>query len=301
MLSSERLKGITAFVYTADAGSFTAAALRLNLTSSAVSKSVARLEGRLGVVLFERTTRTLRLSDAGRAYYETCNRVLQELAEAEAVLAQQKPELAGVLRIGAPASYGRLCVMPVLLDFCAQYPQLHPHIGFTDRVVDLIEENIDVAVRIGAPNGWPASLGLRHLGDERLIFCASPGYLARRGTPLLIADLEQHDCIVYSRPDGTVGPWLFASGGGVERHPVRAHLAVGDAESQTAAVLAGLGIAQLGTWLVDRHLHSGALAEVLPAFATDGLPLHLVWPLARQLTPKVDALLRILQAQLRIR
>ncbi|MBN8167576.1 LysR family transcriptional regulator, partial [Burkholderia multivorans] len=139
----------------------------------AVSKSVARLERRLGVVLFERTTRRLVLTDAGRAFYETCTRILAELAEAEAVLAAQQREPVGTVRIALPASFGRLCVVPVLVRFSEQYPDVRPHLLFTDRFVDLAEEGIDLAVRIGGPPGLPPSLGRRFLGRERLIFCAA--------------------------------------------------------------------------------------------------------------------------------
>lgn len=148
---SEHLKGIAPFLATADAGSFTKAAARLHLSSSAVSKSVARLESRLGVILFERSTRRLQLSSAGHAYYATCKRVLQELVDAENVLAEQDGELAGKVRIGVPASYGRMRVMPALIDLCEKYPQLQPSISFSDRFADLFEERIDIAVRIGAP------------------------------------------------------------------------------------------------------------------------------------------------------
>ncbi|MEG1328267.1 MAG: LysR family transcriptional regulator, partial [Janthinobacterium sp.] len=130
---SEHLKGIAPFLATADAGSFTKAAERLHLSSSAVSKSVARLEARLGVILFERSTRRLQLSSAGHAYYATCKRVLQELVDAENVLAEQEGELAGKVRIGVPASYGRMRVMPALIDLCEKYPQLQPSISFSDR------------------------------------------------------------------------------------------------------------------------------------------------------------------------
>ncbi|MGK5017525.1 MULTISPECIES: LysR family transcriptional regulator [unclassified Janthinobacterium] len=300
MFSSEHLKGLTPFLATADAGSFTKAAERLHLSSSAVSKSVARLEERLGVLLFERSTRRLKLSDAGRAYYATCKRVLQELADAEDVLAEHATELAGKVRIGVPASYGRLRVMPALLELCAQYPRLQPSIAFSDRFVDLFEERIDIAVRIGAPGNWPQTLGQMPLGEERLIFCAAPAYLERRGTPVTIADLDGHDCIAYGRGDGTAAPWLFAGEDGVERRAVRPRLTVGDAEAQTAAVLAGLGIAQQATWLVQEHLASGAIVEVLPACATPGLPLSLAWPLARQLTAKTGTLLKELKQRLTI-
>ena len=282
MFSSEHLKGITPFLATADAGSFTRAAERLHLSSSAVSKSVARLEERLGVLLFERSTRRLKLSEAGRAYYATCKRVLQELADAEDVLAEHATELAGKVRIGVPASYGRLRVMPALLELCAQYPKLQPSIAFSDRFVDLFEERIDIAVRIGAPSHWPAALGQMQLGAERLILCAAPAYLARRGTPASIAELERHDCIAYGRGDGSPMPWVFPGdehGGQLEYRVAAPRMTVGDAEARTAAVLAGLGVAQL---------------------ATPGLPLYLAWPLARQLTPKTGTLLQELRQRLTI-
>ena len=301
MFSSDHLKGITPFLYTADLGSFTRAAEHLHLSSSAVSKSVARLEERLGVMLFERSTRRLALSDAGRAYYATCKRVLQELMDAENVLAEQASDLAGKVRIAVPASYGRLRVMPALLQLCGQYPKLQPSIAFNDRFVDLFEERVDIAVRIGMPSNWPAALGQMHLGDEHLIFCAAPSYLSRRGTPHTIADLEQHDCIAYGRSDGTPMTWLFAaSDGQVERRDVTPRMTVGDAEARTAAVLAGLGVAQLATWLVQEHLASGTIVEVLPSYATPGLPLYLAWPLARQLTPKTGILLQELRQRLTI-
>ena len=297
---SEHLKGIAPFLATADAGSFTKAAERLHLSSSAVSKSVARLEARLGVILFERSTRRLQLSSAGHAYYATCKRVLQELVDAENVLAEQEGELAGKVRIGVPASYGRMRVMPALIELCEKYPQLQPSITFSDRFADLFEERIDIAVRIGAPGSWPPTLGQMPLGEERLIFCAAPAYLARRGMPAAVMDLDGHDCIAYGRGDGTPAPWLFAGEDAVERRAVRPRLTVGDAEAQTAAVLAGLGIAQQATWLVQEHLASGAIVEVLPACATPGLPLSLAWPLARQLTAKTGTLLKELKQRLTI-
>ncbi|WP_215405499.1 LysR substrate-binding domain-containing protein [Janthinobacterium sp. JC611] len=300
---SDHLKGIAPFLATADAGSFTKAAERLHLSSSAVSKSVARLEARLGVILFERSTRRLQLSSAGHAYYATCKRVLQELVDAENVLAEQEGELAGKVRIGVPASYGRLRVMPALIDLCEKYPRLQPAIAFSDRFVDLFEERIDIAVRIGAPSHWPAALGQMHLGDERLILCATPAYLARRGTPASIGELEQHDCIAYGRADGSPMPWLFpdgVKGGQLEYRVAAPRMTVGDAEARTAAVLAGLGVAQLATWLVDEHLATGAIVTLMPQLATPGLPLYLAWPLARQLTSKTGTLLQELRQRLTI-
>lgn len=301
MIPSERLKGIEAFVCTVDTGSFTAAGARLNLTNSAVSKGVARLEARLGSRLFERTTRRLTLTDAGAAFYETCVRVLADLADAEAVLAAHRSEIVGRLKVDVPVAFGRMRAMPLLLAFAERHPNLRPSITFTDRKVDLVDEGIDVAIRIGAVDPGADNLGHRHLGDERVIFCAAPVYLDRRGIPATAADLVRFDGILYGRADGSTIGWRLADGGGhVAERPMDARIVLGSAEAQVGAVKAGFGIAQLATWLIKDELASGDLVEILPRSATAGLPLNLVWPRTRQLSPKVNALLEALTAGLRI-
>ena len=295
MVPSERLKNIDAFVTTADAGSFTAAAQRLHLTNSAVGKAVARLETRLGTRLFERTTRRLTLTNAGTAFYQVCVRVLSELEAAEQVIAAERHEPSGRLRIDLPATFGRLKVMPLLLAYAAQYPAVKPHVSFTDRFVDMAEEGIDVAVRIGGEDAWPATLGHRLLGVEHLIFCASPGYLAKHGAPQTIQALDEHHAVTYARADGSSSPWLIASGvRAAQRMAVQGRIVLGNAEAQVAAVLAGGGIAQLATWLVEAELREGRLVQVLPDWAVEGLPLHLVWQRSRELLPKVEVLLNCL-------
>lgn len=301
MVPSERLKGIEAFVSSADAGSFRAAADRLHLTSSAISKSVARLEARVGSRLFERTTRRLTLTDAGAAFYETCVRVLGDLADAEAVLASHRSEVVGRLKVDMPVAFGRMRAMPLLLDFAERHPNVRPNITFTDRVVDIIEEGIDVAIRIGVSEPRPAALGHRYLGTERVIFCAAPAYLERRGEPGTIDAIGDYDCILYGRADGSTIAWRFGGGvDGVEQRTMDGRIVLGSAEAQVEAVKAGFGIAQLATWLIAGELDRGELVEILPEAATDGLPLHLVWPRSRQLIPKVDALLATLTDGLRI-
>ena len=302
MNPSERLKGIDVFVAATDAGSFTAASERLNITSSAVGKAMARLEARLGKRLFDRTTRSLALTDAGAAFYQICVRVLHELASAESVLAAGGLEPSGRLRVDMPATFGRLKVMSLLLQFAQQHPAVRPHLSFTDRFVDVIDEGIDVAVRIGGSDSWPANLGHKYLGKERLMFCAAPGYLARRGTPLSPADLPAHDAVMYGRADGTVSPWLISDGSShVERKALDARFVVGHGEALLAAVVAGCGVAQMATWLADEALQDGRLVPVLEDWRVDGLPLQLVWPLSKQLLPKVDGLVTYLADKLRIR
>lgn len=302
MFSSERLKGIDVFVAVVDAGSFTAAADRLSLTNSAVGKSVARLEERLGVRLFTRTTRKLALTEAGEAFHRTCQSVLGDLEEAEQVLRSEGSQPVGKLRIDLPASYGKLMVMPALFAFLQRHPGVRPQISFTDRFVDLAEDGIDVSVRIGGSDIWPAHLGHRYLGTERRVFCCAPAYLVEHG-PITdtVEGLDDVDALLYRRADGTPSPWLIhPAGQPVEhRHP-HARLEVGSADIVVDAVCRGLGVAQLSTWLIEDHLARGELVEVLPSFSADGLPLYLLWLRSRQLLPKVDALLSHLSERLRI-
>lgn len=293
MFSSERLKGIDVFVCVADLGSFKAAAERLNLTGSAVSKSVARLEARLQARLFERTTRRVALTDAGTAFYRTCTGVLAELEEAELALSAQGSEPRGRVRIDLPAAFGRLHALPAILACVQAHALLMPHITFSDRFIDPVESAIDLFVRIGGPGAWPTGVAHHYLGSQRVVLCAAPAYLQQHGAPLHERDLAQHQCIVYGLNDGLVGPWHFpaAQPGHTERRIMPARMAVGDAEGQVSAVLAGHGIAQLPTWLIKRQLADGSLVEVLPQLATLGLPIHLAWLKSRAAQPKVNTLL----------
>jgi DNA-binding transcriptional LysR family regulator len=299
---SERLKGIDVFVAVAAAGTFTAAVDRLNLTSSAVGKAIARLETRLNTRLFERTTRTLRMTDAGVAFHRICVRVLDELESAERVLMAEAAEPTGRLRVDVPATFGQRKVMELLCDYAKQHPAVQPHITFTDRFVDVVDEGIDVAVRIGGADAWPSNLGHKFLGTERLIFCASPAYVSRRGMPKVLQDLTAHDVVAYGRADGTSSPWWIpTTTGPLERRAIESRIVVGHGEAQLDAVVAGMGIAQLATWLADPYIAEGKLVPILEEHAVDGLPLHLVWPISKQLLPKVDCLLKLLAEKLRIR
>ncbi|HAT2608421.1 TPA: LysR family transcriptional regulator [Kluyvera intermedia] len=291
-MHDQRLKDIVPFVASVEGGSFAAAAERLHVTGSAISKSVSRLEARLGSTLLERTTRRLKLTDAGHAYYQTCIRIMEELAEAESVLAAQRSIPSGRLRLAVPNTYGRLCVMPRLITFCQHHPEIDISMTFSDRFIDLFDEGIDVAVRIGKTAEMPASLGYRQLGREKMVFCASPAYLAREGRPESVEALLQHRAIVYERVDGSSKPWQFVTEDGYpDWRTVPYHMALGDADAQLQAVLGGLGVAQMPTWLIRDALARGELERVLPHMQPDGLALTLVWPRRKQLLPKVDALL----------
>ncbi|PHM39965.1 LysR family transcriptional regulator [Xenorhabdus mauleonii] len=205
------------------------------------------------------------------------------------------------LRLDVPEAFGRLHVLPLLLQFTEQHPHLLPHVSFTDRFVDLQDEGIDVAVRIGGAEYWPASLGHSYLGCERMIFCASPDYLAKRGVPTSINELVSHDSVLYGKADGSTTPWLILNNTGlVERKTMEGRIIVGSGEAKVSAVKAGYGIAQLATWLVRDDIKRGDLVMILPELITDGLPLHLMWPIGRQLLPKVSGILAFLRKELRI-
>lgn len=294
-MSEQRLKDIVPFVACVEEGSFTRAAERLHLTGSAVSKSISRLEARLGSRLLERTTRRLQMTDAGHAYYQTCIRILEELAEAESVLAAHRSIPSGRLRLAVPTTYGRLGVMPLLLPFCQQHPEIELSLAFSDRFVDLFEEGIDVAVRIGNAAEVAASLGSRLLGREKMVFCASPAYLQRHGRPQTKEQLLAQRAILYERVDGSAKPWLFTTADGhPEWRTVSWRMALGDVDAQLQAVCGGLGVAQMPTWLIHEQLRRGELEIILPHLQPDGLALTLVWPRRKQLLPKVDALLAAL-------
>ncbi|WNK50695.1 LysR family transcriptional regulator [Pantoea agglomerans] len=296
-MHDHRLKDILPFVASVECGSFTAAAERLHVTGSAISKSVSRLETRLGSRLLERTTRSLHLTDAGSAYYQTCLRILEDLAEAEAVLAAQRTIPSGRLRLAVPTTYGRLNVMPLLMPFCQQHPELALSLSFSDRFVDLFEEGVDVAVRIGGAPDLPASLGWRNMGREQMQFCASPAYLAREGRPEDEAALLNHRAILYERVDGSTKPWLFTTEDGQPHwREVQYRLALGDVDAQLQAVIAGLGVAQMPSWLIQHAVKQGDLEIILPQLQPEGLTLSVVWPRRKQFLPKVDALLSALTA-----
>lgn len=292
MHPSERLKGLDVFVCVADAGSFTAAAERLHLTASAVGKAIARLEQRLGRRLFHRSTRRMSLTEAGIAFHRTCTAVLAELQAAEVSLRAEDAEPGGRVRIDLPAAFGRLQALPIILGFAQAYPRVRPQVSFSDRFIDPVEDGVDIVVRIGGPRAWSPQLEHRLLGHERHVFCAAPDYLATYGVPATRQALEDHRCIAYGRADGSVSPWRFAgeAAGEVHHHAMPSPLVVGDGEGQVSAALVGCGIVQLPTWLVRSHLEAGALVEVLPQLASQGLPLTLAWMKSRQALPALHVL-----------
>jgi DNA-binding transcriptional LysR family regulator len=282
---NDRLAGIDTFVQAVDAGSFALAAERLGLTRSAVGKTIAKLERRLGARLFQRTTRQQSLTEDGQAYYERCVRALAELDAAEAAFDSGRREPGGRLRVSAPLLFGRVCVAPVLAELAKNYPKLQVEMSFSDRVVDLVEEGFDLAVRIG-PLRDSASLAARRLGSQAMGICASPAYLAQRGTPRSPAEFEGHTAIVYGL-NGSSATWRVRAADGELREPVIAsRLRFDDVQAIADAAVAGHGLAWLPCWLMGPRLASGELVLVTSSRDTVASDVHAVWAQSRYLPSK---------------
>jgi DNA-binding transcriptional LysR family regulator len=280
------LQGIVAFVQTVEAGSFTRAAERMGLSKSAVAKSVARMEQRLGVTLINRTTRRLSLTAEGEGFHESCLKALGELDAAQALLASRRRVPSGRLRVDLPLSFGRRIVAPVLLELGERHPELQLEISFNDRRIDLIEEGVDLAIRMGEL-GEGAGLIARRLFRQRSAICAAPAYLARRGRPICVEDLAMHSCIRFGR-EGRIAVWRLAEpGGGTRILAPAGRLVMGHGEAVLDAALAGQGLAYLPTWLTGEALKRGALEMVLSESAVDDIEVHALWPRTRDLAPKI--------------
>jgi DNA-binding transcriptional LysR family regulator len=285
MVTAESLSGIATFVAVARSASFTEAGELLGISKSAVGKAIARMEERLGVKLFHRTTRRLSLTTDGQAYYAVCAAALDEIGEAESNLGTRLAEPAGRLRVDMPAAFGRRVVLPVLLDIAERYPALELTLTFTDRVIDLIEEGVDLAIRFG-PIEDSSDIIARKLTSHRWVICATPGYLARFGTPRRLDDVAAHRCIVGHRR-GQPLSWHVDEDGAATRFMPPATYQIGDADAMVEATLAGFGLCQMPEALFRRHIEDGHLAVVLEAYTRHRIDVHAVWPRAVHLRPKV--------------
>ncbi|MGE0117043.1 MAG: LysR family transcriptional regulator [Dongiaceae bacterium] len=280
------LDGIAAFARVVDSGSFSAAAHRLGISKSAVSAHVQRLEERLGIRLLNRTTRRLSVTEAGAAYYRHCARILAEAEAAEQAASALQREPRGTLRISAPNSFGWMHVAPTVPAFLKRYPDVAVDIALSPAHVDLVEERLDLAIRIGVLEDSP--LIVRKLAPSRLVFCASPGYLRERGMPREPADLARHNCLCTSLlPWGD--EWRLAGKRGDVRVAVGGTVRSNSAEMLRAAALDGVGIAVLPTWAVAKPLRNGALRRVLPAWEPPASTIYAVYPGNRLMSMKVRA------------
>jgi DNA-binding transcriptional LysR family regulator len=292
----EALAEIAVFVRVVEAGSFTAAAERLKLSKSVVSRHVTRLEDRLGARLLNRTTRRLSLTDVGRVFYERSRRGLSEVEEARLEVARLEESPRGTLRVNVPMSFGILHVAPALPDFLEQYPQLAVTMELDDRKVDLVAEAFDVAIRISdLPD---SSLVARRLGPCRHVVCAAPEYLERRGRPRKPEDLRDHNVITYPYQE-SAKEWHFI---GPDDAPVAVRvggsLEVTNSLALRAALLGGAGVTRTPTFVVGADLAAGALVPLLTEYRTLEVSIYAVYPQRRHLSPKVRAFVDFIAARI---
>jgi DNA-binding transcriptional LysR family regulator len=293
----DTFNGIQEFVEAVEAGGFSAAATRMNLSRSAIGKAIGRLERRLDVRLFYRTTRTQSLTEEGQAFYERCRRALDEIQWGEAMLESGRREVAGRLRISMPVLFGRRCVAPLLMELARLHPHLELDLAFSDRVVDLIEDGFDLAVRNGQLKD-SAGLTVRTLAHQPMVVCAAPAYLEACGTPQTLAQLAGHDCVTYMRA-GDIRTWMFPqeSGPPIEFRP-ETRLRFDDLEVIADYAAAGMGLAWLPCWLVRPQVRSGALVELLTDLPRLTFDAHAVWPQTPHLPLKMRVAIDLLAARL---
>lgn len=279
--------GMRAFRAVVDTGSFVAAGQTLSISTAWVSKRVAQLEEHLGVQLLARTTRRMALTDAGRVYLEHCRRLLDDLFEAERSVSDLQAAPRGRLRVAAPMSLGLRRVAQLLPEFQARYPEVELDVVFNDRYVDLLEEGIDVAIRVGTALE-DSSLIARKLTSGQRLLCASPAYLQRHGLPRHPRELSKHACLRYSL-HASPGRWSFEGPRGPVGVDVRGGLQINNSVALAVAAVAGAGIVLAPDFVVDEHLAGGRLKHVLPRFHPSGYTMFAVSPPTRFVTPKVRA------------
>ncbi|WP_337270004.1 LysR family transcriptional regulator [Oryzifoliimicrobium ureilyticus] len=287
-MASDRLGSIVAFVQVAERRSFAAAGRDLGISPSAVSKSVARLEERLQLRLFHRTTRSLTMTEDGKIFFEQCSAVLKELDNAEQDMLQRAARPSGILRVEMPTALGRLKIVPALGRLTTRYPELRLAASFADTLTDPIAEGLDAILRIGNPRD--EQLMMRRVGTVRYLVCAAPSYLAAHGEPMAVEDLKNHDCVRrVSHYGPKFAPWRFKNPetGELFEREVTGTLSVDSPDAMVDLALAGNQLVQLHTYMAEQHIKTGKLIEVLAPFAAEGPPISVLFPSSRNLAPKV--------------
>ncbi|WP_144631051.1 LysR family transcriptional regulator [Bordetella genomosp. 13] len=284
----ENLNALRVFVRVAETRSFTEAAKRLGLTSSAVSKAITRLEQELGVRLLHRTTRSVGLTNDGASFFEHCLQVLAQIEDAENALNRTTSRPHGRLRVHMPVGFGRRVIVPALSRFLQHNPDLVLDAELSDRNVDLAYEGIDAAVHIGEPAD--ARLIARKLCNLRFVACASPEYLARHGAPQTPEELDRHHCLAYVlMHTGRYREWQFTKDGKAYPKTVSGRLNINNAESLLEAACSGLGIAMISNFIAADAIRDGRLRCILTDFVSIGPPVSVVYLPGKQLSPKVRA------------
>ncbi len=292
----DRLHAMSVFVAVVDCGGFAAAARKLGISPPAVTRAISDLEARLGVRLLSRTTRTVRVTDAGASYVEDCRRVLSAADEADEAACGTHAAPRGLITVTAPAIFGNTHVAPIVTEFLRLYPQASAACWFVDRVVNLADEGVDVAIRIGAlPD---STLKAVRVGQVRRVICASPIYLEGHPEPVEAADLQQH-VIISANPVTPMPEWRLRGKSGLQTVRLSPRMSTSTNEAALSAAVAGFGITRVLSYQVADHLRSGALQAILREFESDVMPVHVVHREGRHASQKVRAFLDLTIERLR--
>jgi DNA-binding transcriptional LysR family regulator len=289
----DRVAGILLFIRVVETGSFSRASVDLGITQPTATKHVAALEKRLGARLFHRSTRGVTPTEIGRLYYDKCKTIAREIDEADNLALLRQSRIGGTLRVSSSVAFGRRVLVPLALDFMREHPELRLDLSFEDRYVDLVEQGIDVAVRMGRLAD--STLGARHLGVNPWVLVAAPAYLKRAGTPHAPADLARHACLVYSSVMGD-DRWQFSgSGGKAQSVPVSGPLRSNNLSAVLAACRAGQGLAALPWYVAADSVRDGAIKPVLVNHAMPAQDMHAVFTSPKLVPAKVQRFIDDLQ------
>jgi DNA-binding transcriptional LysR family regulator len=280
------------FCRSVEEGSFSAAARVLDLTPSADSKQITRLEDRPGVRLLNRTTRRLRMKEEGQVFYERSKVILTDIEDIEQSITASQQTPRGTLRVSASVAFGRSQLVPLLPKFMLQNPSISIDLELTDREINLLEEGIDVAIRIARLDD--SSYIARKLADNRRLICAAPSYLAKYGVPQIPDDLLKHNCIRSNDPGSHLNEWEFATPEGHRVIHVSGNFAANLSDTLYEAALAGIGLVRLSTFLIGADIKDGRLVPVLPDYIDDSRSIYAIYPHRRHLSPKVRAFIDFL-------
>lgn len=291
----DRVESMQVFVSVVELGSFTAAAQAARLSPAMVSKHINALEKRLGSTLLQRTTRSSHLTEIGRSYYQNCKEILSQIAQAEAGAEIMRGKPKGLLTISAPIWFGTMRLAPLVADYLLEYPEVNVALSLTDRFVDLIDEGVDVAIRIGALDD--SSYIAKPLSLFELVVCAAPAYLQQQGTPLKPDDLKHHQCLSFTN-------WKHDGGWKLLGQHLSSKMADGsrfdsnNAQALRVAAIKGLGLILMPKILLEQDLQQGLLQEVLQEFKPAPRPVHAVYAKERQPPPRLTAFVEYLAQRL---
>jgi DNA-binding transcriptional LysR family regulator len=291
----DRLRAMEVFVEVVRKNGFARAAYSLETSPANVTRIISDLEAHLGTRLLNRSSRKMSLTESGDALYLRAKAIVEDMAEVEAIASSSSMKPRGLLRINAPLSFGVLHLAPLWPKFMAQYPEVELEIALIDRVVDIVEEGFDLAIRIS--RSGPSSHAARKLATSHNICCASPDYLKRHGTPLVPADLKEHNCIGY-RYSATADEWSFSDENG-QPHPVKVicSMHTNNGDTARAAALGGAGIIWQPTFLIGADLRAGRLVQLLPGYKLPDIDVLALYPSRRHLNAKVRVMIDFLAGQ----